>query len=154
MIVDHIKNLERYPQLEKYAAPILEFIEKCRREPLPEGRFDLLPDQELFAAAQCYETKPKEQGRMESHKKYADLQYILSGRERIYYDLTEELTVEEDGTPEKDVIFYEQRPDKGGILLTAGMFGYYEPQDAHAPGIWGGDGTEKTEKIVFKIRVN
>lgn len=154
MIVDHIKNMERYPQFAEYAEKIMEFIEKCSGGTLPEGRCDLLPDDKLFATAQCYETKPKEQGRMESHKKYADLQYILSGREIIYYDLTEELTIEEDETPEKDVIFYRERPDKGGTLLTAGMFGYYEPQDAHKPGIRGGDSAEKTEKIVFKIRMD
>lgn len=151
MIVDHIKNIRRYPQFEEYAEAIMEFIEKCRREFLPAGRYDLLADNRLYALMQYYETKPKEEGRMESHRAYADLQFVLSGRETIFYDLAEELTIAEDQSREKDIIFYEGRPDKGGIVLAAGMFACYEPQDAHMPCIRCGEDTEKVEKIVFKI---
>ena len=42
--------------------------------------------------------------------------------------------------------------NKGGTLLSAGMFGYYGPQDAHMPCIMV-DGPEKGIKVVFKIRV-
>lgn len=49
MIVDHIKNIRRYPQFEEYAEAIMEFIEKCRREFLPAGRYDLLADNRLYA---------------------------------------------------------------------------------------------------------
>lgn len=153
MIVDHIKNIGKYPQLEKYAGTIAEFVEKCRETSMPAGRYDLFPEGELFALVQYYETKPKEKGRMESHVEYIDLQYVSSGRETIYYDLVQELTVAEDKTPEKDIIFYEEKPDKGGILLTAGMFACYAPQDAHKPCIECGEGAEKVEKIVFKIRI-
>lgn len=153
MIVDHIKNISQYPQLAAYAKEITAFAEKCRREALPAGRYDLLADGALFALVQYYEARPKEKGRMESHIEYIDLQYIQSGREVIYYALTEELTVAEDKRPEKDVIFYEEQPDRGGVLLTEGMFGYYAPQDAHMPCIRCGDAAEEVAKIVFKIRV-
>ena len=113
MIVDHIKNIRRYPQFEEYAEAIMEFIEKCRREFLPAGRYDLLADNRLYALMQYYETKPKEEGRMESHRAYADLQFVLSGRETIFYDLAEELTIAEDQSREKDIIFYEGRPEIG-----------------------------------------
>lgn len=151
MIVDHIKNIGKYPQFEEYAEAITEFIEKCRRESLPAGRYDLLADNRLFALTQYYETKPKEEGRMESHRIYADLQFMLSGKETIFYDLAEELTAVEDKSSEEDIIFYEGRPDKGGIVLTADMFACYEPQDAHMPCIRCGEDSEKVEKIVFKI---
>lgn len=151
MIVDHVKNMGKYPQLEKYAKKITEFIERCGKESLADGRYDLLADNELFALLQHYEAKPKESGRMESHEKYADVQYVLSGKEIIYYDLAEKLTISEDKRPESDVIFYENGEDMSGNILTEGMFAYYAPQDAHMPGISHGEAAKKVGKIVFKV---
>ena len=151
MIADKIENLSAYPQLAVYEADLVGFLDKMKRENLPDGRYDLRGD-ELFALVQRYETRPLEGARMESHKLYADLQYIHSGREWIYVDFTDELTVYEDRTPGADILFYEIRPNKGGTLLSAGMFGYYGPQDAHMPCIMV-DGPEKGIKVVFKIRV-
>lgn len=151
MIVDHVKNIGKYPRLEKYANKITEFIERCGKEPLADGRYDLLADDELFAILQHYETKPKESGRMESHVKYVDVQYVLSGKESIYYGLAEELVVSEDKRPESDVIFYENGANISGNILTEGMFAYYAPQDAHMPGIRCGEDAEKVGKIVFKV---
>ena len=152
MIFDKLTNLSTYPQLAAYQGEILDFVEKMKKENLPDGRYDPRGD-ELFALVQRYETKPLEGAKMESHKLYADLQYIYSGREWIYVDFTDELTVCEDRTPAADILFYEVRPNKGGTLLSEGMFGYYAPQDAHMPCIMV-DGPEKGLKIVFKIRVN
>lgn len=151
MIVDHINNIRKYPQFGKYAEAITEFIEKCCRESLPAGRYDLLSDGRLFALTQYYETKPKEKGRMESHRIYTDLQYMMSGKEIIFYDLAEKLAIAEDKTPERDIIFYEEQPDRGGIILSAGMFACCGPQDAHKPCIRCGEDAEKVGKIVFKI---
>lgn len=151
MIADKLSNLKTYPELSGYEADILAFLEKMKQN-IPDGRYDLRGD-ELFALVQRYETKPLEGAKMESHKRYADLQYIYSGKEWIYVDFADELTVCDDRTPAADILFYEVRPNKGGNLLSSGMFGYYGPQDAHMPCIMV-DGPEKVEKVVFKIRVN
>lgn len=152
MIIDHIKNIGKYPQLDDYAEEINGFIRKWETEAMEAGRYELLPEHKLFALVQYYETRRKEKGRMESHEKYTDLQYILSGKEVLFYDLAQELSVEEDKRPEKDVIFYKEGPDRGGIVLTAGMFAYCGPQDAHMPCIRCGEEAEGVVKIVFKIR--
>ncbi len=49
----------------------------------------------------------KEKGRMETHRKYIDIQYIVKGSEIIRVLNKKYLKIEEDCTPEKDVIFYE-----------------------------------------------
>lgn len=150
MIADKLSNLNTYAQLAPYEADIRAFLKKMD-EHIPDGRYDLRGD-ELFALVQRYNSKPKEGALMESHKLYADLQYIYSGKEWIYVDYADELVACDDRTPTSDIIFYEVRPDKGGSLLSAGMFGYYAPQDAHMPCIMA-DGPEAIEKVVFKIRV-
>lgn len=150
MIADKLSDLGKYPQLAPFEQDIRAFLGRMD-EGLPDGRYDLRGDA-LFALVQRYDSKPKEGARMESHRLYADLQYIYSGKEWIYFDFSDELTVSEDRTPESDILFYEVRPDKGGTLLSAGMFGYYAPQDAHMPCIMA-DAPESVEKVVFKIRV-
>jgi len=153
MIVDDIRNLEMYPQFGSCLEAIRAFIEKDRKEKLPDGKYPLIGSDRLFALVQEYETKPFAEGRMESHHLYADLQYITDGREFIYYDLTENLVP--DGKPtEGDILFYEKGKNRGGNLISAGMFGYYAPWDAHMSCIEAEEGRrEKGRKIVFKIKM-
>lgn len=149
MIIDNIKNIGCYPQLADAAPSITAFIERAEKEELSEGKYELLGEK-LFAIVQRYQTRDKIEAHMESHKKYADLQYMQHGEEMIFYDTSDELEVEEEYSMEKDIVFYKPRPDKGGICLKEGMFGYYEPQDAHMPCITGAKKNTVT-KIVFKI---
>ena len=89
---------------------------------------------------------------MESHKKYCDLQYIVEGTEKIYWASLRKLTVEDDRTPEADILFYKSGPEQGYTLLEAGMFGFYAPEDGHMPCIAVIEPQPAT-KIVFKIPV-
>lgn len=151
MIIDDIKNLDKYPQFVNMALLISEFIERVGKEGISEGKYELLGEK-LFAIVQKYETRDKIEARMESHKRYADLQYMYRGKELIFYDMADELEVEEEYSSEKDIVFYKCSPDKGGICLKEGMFGYYEPQDAHMPCIAASNKSLVT-KIVFKILI-
>ena len=118
---------------------------------MEEGRYVLREDT-LIALVQKYHTRDKDSSRMESHKKYADLQYIHKGEEMIYTDRVEELVLAEDRTPEEDILFYEPRRDSGADVLKSGMFGYYEPQDAHMPCITYLNSCDVV-KVVFKIKM-
>lgn len=149
MIVDKIENIDRYPQLREIASQITTFVKNMEEQNLENGKYALQGDC-LYAIVQRYTTKEKTEARLESHRKYADLQYIHRGEETIFYDSVDDLEIEEDYNPEKDIAFYKAKADKGGIRLKEGMFGYYEPQDAHMPCI---SSAEKCQviKIVFKI---
>lgn len=150
MITDHIRNIGRYQQLKAYETEILTFLKKLEHLNLEEGRYELDGDR-FFALVQRYETKEPEGARMESHRQYADLQYIFKGVEVIYVDLVENLHVYEDKTPEQDIIFYKKSELKGKSVLSEGMFGYYGTQDAHMPCIKYHSAGPVT-KVVFKIK--
>ena len=60
--------------------------------------------------------------------------------------------MEDDRTPEADIIFYKSGPEQGYTLLEAGMFGFYAPEDGHMPCIAVIEPQPAT-KIVFKIPV-
>ena len=150
MIADKLTNLTKYPEFAAYADDMLAFVERVEKENLEDGRYELQGDN-LFALLQSYVTKNIEDVRMESHKIYSDLQYIVSGEEYIYWTPVDELEVEEDRTPDADIVFYKNCPDKGSNYLTAGMFGVYFPWDGHRPSVAAGE-PAPIKKIVFKFK--
>ena len=93
MIFDKIENLDRYREFAEYGKLIRDFIKQDKSEHLAEGRYKL-DGENLFALVQTYETKDKDDAQMESHRKYADLQFMEEGEERIYVDFADELEVE------------------------------------------------------------
>ena len=107
MIFDKIENLDRYREFAEYGKLIRDFIKQDKSEHLAEGRYEL-DDENLFALVQTYETKDKDDARMEAHRKYADLQFMEEGEERIYVDFADELEMEEDRTPDQDILFYKK----------------------------------------------
>lgn len=151
MIFDKLENIEKYKEFVDCAKEIKCFIEQDKKEHFPEGRYDLKGN-DLFALVQIYRTKDKENVRMEAHKKYADLQFIEEGEERIYVAFSNELEVEEDRTPQEDILFYKKAEDRGFNTLSEGTFGYYAPQDAHMPCVKNFQ-IQNVRKIVFKIAV-
>lgn len=150
MITDKLINLKKYPEFAVYADDMLAFVERVEKENLEDGRYEL-QGENLFALLQSYETKKYEDTRMETHKVYNDLQYVVSGEEYIYWSPIDELTVEEDRTPDADLVFYKSEPAKGSNLLTAGMFGAYFPWDGHRPSAAAGE-SAPVRKIVFKFK--
>ena len=112
MIFDKVENLNNYEEIRPYVEQIKDFIARVEKEKLPTGRYELMGDK-LFALVQFYKTKEFDEGKMEAHKKYADLQYIVEGNERIYVDFSDELILEEDRTPKEDILFFRKRNHHG-----------------------------------------
>ena len=150
MIADYADKLNTYEEFKGYADMVQQFIKKQKEENLPEGRYDL--ENGIFALVQKYTTKPLDGAQMESHKKYCDLQYIVSGNEKIYWPSLRKLTVVDDHTEDGDYLLYESGVDQGYTLMKRGMFGFYAPEDGHMPSIAVTD-PEPVTKIVFKIPV-
>ncbi|MGA2053521.1 MAG: YhcH/YjgK/YiaL family protein [Opitutales bacterium] len=107
----------------------------------------------IFGLEQAYLTKTRAEGRLESHRKYIDVQMMLAGSE--WMDTTDiaQLEVSEDLTPDKDLIFYRDAKAISSLRLNcAGMTAVYFPVDAHRGGIM--DGTPAlARKIVVKVPV-
>ncbi len=152
MIADKIKRMESYPELRDSAKLIKDFIGKVKEENLPDGKYEL-QGEDLFALVQRYETREKKTSRMESHRKYIDLQYMLSGEEMFYCAFAEDLTIAEDKFEQNDIGFFEPCNEEIGIHLKEDMFVYLLPSDAHMP-CCQIEGAKAVEKIVFKIKLH
>jgi biofilm protein TabA len=106
-----------------------------------------------FALEQVYLTKPRAEGRWESHCAYIDVQVIVAGEELMEVADMAYLAVAENLRPAKDVIFY--RPFDGGSVLRvrAGEAAVFFPPDAHLPSLRTGAAATLVRKTVIKVPV-
>jgi YhcH/YjgK/YiaL family protein len=106
--------------------------------------------EELFYVVNEYETKPIEEGRLEIHRKYLDIQYIVSGEECIGAAPLERLLEETPYDGHNDLALYHYDPTMSKLHLKQGMFAIFWPNEPHMPGR-SIDKIEKVKKIVVKI---
>lgn len=148
MIVDVLKNKELYYGVHKNMKPAFEFIEKAVAEKLEVGRYEL-DGKELFALVQEYDSKTD--AAWEYHKRYIDIQYIVSGTELIAWDNIKNVPEGTEYNDEKDIAKFAY---DGGcdVLMEAGSYMVLYPDDLHQPGKVCGE-VQKMKKIVIKIAV-
>ena len=88
---------------------------------------------EIYANIQTCNPKPKKDQVLEKHKRYIDLQLVISGKERIgwkFFDKT--FKVLKKYNAKNDIAFYSNKPDTF-INLKKSEFAIFFPEDTHAP---------------------
>ncbi|MGM9739920.1 MAG: YhcH/YjgK/YiaL family protein [Candidatus Cryptobacteroides sp.] len=132
----------------------LEFIGRNDLATLPAGIHEI-PGTGAFVNVIDYETRFE--GDYEYHRKYIDVQYIVSGGEKCNVLPLTDLTVNLEDYKENDDYGMMNGPAEGAkiqeIILKQGMVGIYFPFDAHMPSMAVGDVSEKSRKVVVKIPV-
>lgn len=150
MIVDRIENLKLYYPVLEGLKEASEFVEKFYKEPLADGRYDIVDGDKIFASAATYMTKSREGAQFESHRKYVDLQAVISGTEIISWAPVEGLKTESESfSTGGDIAFYTGETVMDA-RLPAGYFALLFPDDAHMPCILDKESSEVT-KVVVKI---
>lgn len=152
MIADSIQNNARYSFGPAWKTAF-EFLKTLTPESETGKR--LLQGHDLYAGIDCYETKSRADAKLETHRKYVDIQILLSGTEIIEIYPKQDLTISEPYNAERDVEFYEKPSEPHTcITLTPGQFLVFFPDDAHMPCLMAGDSPEAVKKVVVKIRLN
>jgi YhcH/YjgK/YiaL family protein len=149
MILDRIENSKLYTGLRPDFKEAFECLTNTRFETAAPGRYELKGD--MYYTVQNYETKPESKGFFETHRRYIDLQYVISGKERHDYANSSTLKVRDPYNAEKDLVVYD---GKGcTFIVNQGFFVIYFPEDAHMPNLQAGGNPEKMIKVVVKIPV-
>jgi biofilm protein TabA len=150
MIVDTLANRSRYEALQRGLRLGFEYLAAFDPQ-TPDGRYAVDGDH-IFALVQSYDTGPATDRRFETHRRNIDIQYIVSGRERILHAPFAGLEVETPYDDETDAVFYHDPPASSSILLTPDAFAVFYPHDAHKGGCMAG-GREPVRKVVVKVGV-
>jgi YhcH/YjgK/YiaL family protein len=157
MILDTLSLANRYECLHPSFARAFEYLRSANwsqlcadaaSSRLHSVRHSIDGDR-LYVSIDCVEGRGREGARLEAHRRYVDLQFIIEGHDEIGWkpllDCTAASVAYDPGT---EVAFFSDRPDSW-LSLPAGHFVIFFPDDAHAP--LAGRGTLK--KAIVKIAV-
>jgi YhcH/YjgK/YiaL family protein len=146
MITDRIEAAHLYDGIGPRVAAALSFARNTDFAALDDGRYDVDGDR-LFALVQRYTSKPIEQGAWEAHRRYADLQCVICGAERIGYGPSPRFQM---GAyqADKDISFGTGAGDL--VTIGAGSFMLLWPGEVHMPQIADGE-PGLVLKVVVKI---
>lgn len=144
MIVDKLENINKYGQIPDYAK---EFVKNLSKD-IPLGRVEL--DGLDYANVETYTTKPHDKCLFEAHKKYADIQILLTGVERLDYS-EKEMTVIEPYDEKRDISFFKG-DETESVILDGTNFVLLMPEELHRPQM-NFEKSEQVKKVVVKIRI-
>ena len=115
----------------------------------PAGRYDA--EGGMYANVQEGDTYDISGDKIETHRRYLDVQIVFAGQEIFEWEEASALEILEEYDEETDFIFYKGSGKK--IHATEGMFYILFPQDAHkCRGMVDGK-PEHYRKIVLKLPV-
>ena len=149
MIYDSLKHLEAYRGVHPGVMRGLELLRDTDFSAMEDGRHEIDGD-DLFILLQSYETKT-ENDTPEAHRKYIDIQYLISGAEKMGVGPLEEMTAQVEARPEGDIWFYHGPLSE--VLLAGDKFTVLWPGDAHAPCIAVDGKPVPCRKCVVKVKV-
>ena len=149
MIYDHIKNIGLYKGLSARLDLALDYIAGVGGD-VPVGT-EVLSDG-VKAVVSEYRTRPVNEKGYEAHRVFADVQYLLSGRELVRCKPLAEVneTVPYDAV--KDIAFYADCPG-AELPIGDGYFIVLFPDDAHMPCLAIDGQPVDVKKVVMKVRV-
>lgn len=148
MVIDSILNSDFYMNMHPLFEKAFDWLKSNDLKALENGKYPLDGDN-LIANVMAYECKNATDAKIESHKNYIDIQYLVSGEEMMGYALLDGQEVVEDNEA-KDCIFYQAPVSM--VRVKSGMFAIFMPQDLHQPNVVSEPGT-KNKKVVVKVKV-
>lgn len=150
MVLDTLSQSASYQQLGPRFAAGLKWLGEFSPA-MADGRYDINGD-DVFALVQSYDTVPLAEKKFESHRVYADIQYIAEGSEVIYYAPTADLVPTMVYDEARDCILYTDPAAATPLLMGPGRFAVFYAQEGHKPGCIH-DAASRVKKVVVKVRL-
>ena len=149
MIIDTISNAEKYYKLGANFKIGFEFLQNNDLKKLENGKYSIDGDN-VYISVQDYMTKTLEESKFEAHRKYADIQFIIKGEEKLGYGDVSNFKPSTFYDDKNDIVFL----DGNGEFVHAkeNDFVIFMPADAHMPCV---EVTESAyvKKAVVKVKI-
>nr|WP_314864898.1 YhcH/YjgK/YiaL family protein [uncultured Flavobacterium sp.] len=148
MILDTLENYQLYSTINERIAKGFAFLRNTDLDAIVSGKHDIEGDT-IFALVQEYQTKPLSKCKLESHKKYIDIQYVIRGEEFMGVTTKNNQKILEQDE-DKDYTFYEGKTSL--VRVSKGMFTIFFPDDLHQPCVQIESAAE-VKKVVIKVMI-
>ncbi len=139
-----------YHKNPKHWEQAFHFLKNANLKSLALGKQEL-EGKHLFVAVSEYNSKDLNETKYESHKKYIDIQYVISGTEKMGLTTLDKVQLDGSYDEDKDLAFYVS--EKGEYhTATPGNFLVFFPDDVHRPSIKVGESIP-VKKAVVKLLI-
>ncbi len=149
MILDSLNHMDLYQGIGHRLVEAMQIIQRTDFTDLEDGCYEV--DGHAFRyLLQSYPTRTINET-PEAHREFIDLQYIISGEERVGIAPLDAMTEVVEEHPDRDLWLYHGPVD--WVTVHAGEFLVCFPHDAHAPCVTPASGPNQVRKCVFKIHI-
>lgn len=151
MIFGHITNPDPYP-LPASLVQALTVLRQTDFSALAPGVVEI-DGRRIYMQILDLTTRPVVENRPEVHRQYVDIQFLVSGEEKIGVapDLGNNI-VSESRLSERDILFYQQAENESFINMMPGNYAIFFPQDVHRPACIK-NSESQIRKVVIKVDV-
>lgn len=138
-------------KLDSRLEKAIEYISALNFSELTIGKHEV--EDGFFYTVQEYEAFDENESVYESHKQYIDIQWLVTGYEKLFVTDIKNLKVSAPYDVDRDVIHYESSNNMSGMLLSRGSCAVLFPNDAHRAGRVNGQRC-MIKKVVGKLKID
>jgi len=147
LVIDHPNEAE----IERRVRDAIDYIAGMEKAKLLPGKYEVNDD--FYYSVQEYATKPVEHCKLESHRRYIDIQWIVGGEEEIDVADISGLEQVEEYDDQKDIMHWKPRKNMEKAVLRKDSYIVLYPKDAHMGCIKIRE-SSNVKKIVGKVRID
>ena len=148
IIIDKLPNAEAYYHMHPAFKKAFAFLRQDGLAELPADRYEIDGDR-LFCMISKGPGRSRSEAKLEAHRKYVDIQYVIAGTDDMGFRPTADCKlIDTSYDADRDIGFFNDQPDSW-TPVPPGSFVIFFPQDAHAPLVSSGE----LHKVVLKIAV-
>jgi YhcH/YjgK/YiaL family protein len=148
MILDTLDNAARYTGFKAGISEGFGFLDQPGLAELEPGRYEITGDV-VFAIVEKTDGRSVADGKLEAHRKYIDIQYVVSGDESMGWSPLGDCTKSTGYDEVRDLEFFDDDP-QSIVQVPPGSFTVFLPTDAHMPLVGNGP----IHKVVVKVAVD
>lgn len=139
-----------YHKNPKHWEQAFRFLKDADLKNIPIGNQEL-EGKHLFVAVSEYNSKDLNETKYESHKKYIDIQYVISGEEKMGITTIDKVKIDGVYDSDKDLAFYNSNQGEY-FKATPNNFLVFFPEDIHRPSVKVGESVP-VKKAVVKLLI-
>jgi len=149
MILDTLKNFRAYYCLNRGFEKAFGFLSRADLEDLPADKYEI-EGEKIFAIIVNDFGEKKEEGLLEVHRKYVDIQFVLSGTDEMAWKPKSLcLSPIADYDEKNDAQNFHDKPDTW-ISVHPNSYVIFFPEDAHMAMVSSGI----IHKVIVKVAVD